>query len=100
MRTTLELPDALFKEVKTHAVQQGVSLKNLLATFIESSLRAAQMPKDNNSPKQLHPLPVAWEQTPGEPLRPALSNAELHAILDEEDLQDFLRVSTPTPAAK
>ena len=31
MRTTLDLPDTLFREVKTRAVQQGVTLKDLLA---------------------------------------------------------------------
>lgn len=39
MRTTLDLPDPLFKEVKTRAVQLGVKLKELLATYIEAGLR-------------------------------------------------------------
>jgi hypothetical protein len=97
----LELPDPLFKEVKTLAVQRGVSLKKLLTTIIETGLHAAQTQAHASTlPRRPHPLPVAWERISDEPLRPALSNEELQAILDEEDLQEYLRVNTPTPAAK
>ena len=39
MRTTFDLPDPLFREVKTRAVQQGVKLKDLVASYIEMGLR-------------------------------------------------------------
>jgi hypothetical protein len=101
MRTSLDLPDPLFKEVKTRAVQQGITLKELLASFIEAGLRAPQTQEKEPAPrKNPHPLPVAWERVPGEPQHPALSNAELYAILDEEDIENFHRVSgqsQPTP---
>ncbi len=101
MRTTLDLPDPLFKEVKTRAVQQGVTLKELLASFIEAGLRGSTVPQNATNPaEKRRPLPVAWERVPGEPLHPALSNAELYAILDEEDIENFHRVSgqsQPTP---
>lgn len=94
MRTTLDLPDPLFREVKTRAVQQGVTLKDLLASYIAAGLRAPQPSENDSSPRQNpHPLPVAWERVPGEPLTPYRTNAELYAILDEEDIENFHRVS-------
>lgn len=90
MRTTLDLPDNLFKAVKTRAVQQGVKLKELLATYIEAGLRAPQIPKKDTSPlKNPHPLPVGIPRILGAPLHPALSNAELQAILEEEDIENY-----------
>ena len=40
MRTTLDLPDPLFREVKIRAVQQGVTLKDLLAQYIQAGTDA------------------------------------------------------------
>jgi hypothetical protein len=94
MQTTLDLLDPLFKEVKTRAVQQGVKLKELLATYIEAGLRAPQTLEKSNTPRNnLRQLPVAWEKTPGEPQTLYRTNAELYAILDEEDIENFHRVS-------
>lgn len=94
MRTTLDLPDPLFKEVKTRAVQQGVKLKELLATYIEAGLRAPQtLEKNTPQLKNPYPLPVAWERVQGQPLTPCRTNAELYAILDEEDIENFHRIS-------
>jgi hypothetical protein len=86
MRTTLELPDALFKEVKTRAVQEGVTLKELLAAYIKAGLlHAKSSPPFPDYGKQSRPLPVAWEPIPGESPTPARSNAELYAVLEEEE---------------
>jgi hypothetical protein len=97
MRTTLDLPDPLFKEVKTRAVQLGVKLKDLLAAYIEAGLRAPQTQESATALRQNpHPLPVAWERVPGEPLTPYRTNADLYAILDEEDIENFHRVFSPS----
>ena len=92
MRTTLDLPDTLFKEVKTRAVQEGVTLKELLAIYIEAGLRnpaAAKM----NAPAggKHHALPVGIPRVPDAPLHPAMTNAEIYAILDAEDLGEYTR---------
>ncbi len=94
MRTTLDIPDALFKEVKTRAVQQGVTLKELLAGYIEAGLKG---PLSNDSPTtpslaKQHPLPVGIPRQAGTPLHPAMTNAELYAILEEEDFANYYRV--------
>ena len=98
MRTTLDLPDPLFKEVKTRAVQQGIKLKELLAIYIEAGLRAPlTQEKETGTRTNPYPLPIAWERISGTPLHPALSNAELYAILDQEDIENFQRVSNQSP---
>jgi hypothetical protein len=92
MRTTLDLPDPLFKEVKTRAVQQGIKLKDLLATYIEAGLRNPEISRKDPAPrKNSHPLPVAWEADGT--VTPHRSNAEICAILEEEEIENFHRVS-------
>ncbi len=96
MRTTLDLPDPLFREVKTRAVQQGVTLKDLLAQYIQAGMNAPASATDPatapamTTPKA-HPIPIAIQRNAGAPLTPALTNAELNAILDAEDLANFYR---------
>lgn len=82
MRTTLDLPDALFRELKTRAAQQGVKMKELLAAFIQDGLRAGKNPRDRSSRS---PLPIARRAT-GVQI-PALSNSQIAKILDADDAQ-------------
>lgn len=92
MRTTLDIPDPLFKEVKTRAVQQGVTLKELVASYIEAGLRNPSVPKNTAATGgKLHPLPVGIARIPDAPLHPAMTNAEIYAILDAEDLGEYTR---------
>ncbi len=83
MRTTIDLPEDLFREAKTRAVQQGTTLKNLMIQFVLSGL-AAQKTGASPIVRRLPP-PVAIRRIPGQAPRPALSNRELHAILEAED---------------
>jgi hypothetical protein len=39
MRTTVEIPDSLFRQAKTAAAQQGTSLKELLTEALRAELR-------------------------------------------------------------
>lgn len=87
MRTTLDLPDDLFREVKTRAVQQGVTLKDLVAHYIEAGLRGKLASPDTSRPRQQSPLPVF--RVPNGQTIPALTNAQLQAILDEEDIARY-----------
>jgi len=84
MRTTIDLPDPLFREVKTRAVQQGMKLKDLVADYIEAGLRGNGGPAPNVEPRQRSPIPIA--RGADGTVTPALTNAQLQAILDEEDL--------------
>jgi len=42
MRTTIDLPEELFRAVKIRAAEQGLSLKTLMTGFIEAGLRDAE----------------------------------------------------------
>jgi hypothetical protein len=85
MRTTIDLPDELFREAKTLAVQQRTTLKNLITQFILSGLGAQT---GGSAPSQRRmPPPIAIQRIPGQPPSPALTNRQLNAILDAEDVQ-------------
>ncbi len=86
MRTTLDLPDPLFREVKARAAQSGLKLKELLTRYIEAGLRARPLPP---TPLKRAPLPTFGEPT-GVSHR-SLSNAELQALLESDDLENLTR---------
>ena len=84
MRTTLDLPDETFRQLKAQAALSGLKLKELVTQFIERGLAGGVMPP---VPKQQPiPLPIAIERVPDSPLTPALTNAQLYTSLDEDDL--------------
>ena len=84
MRTTLEIPDPLFREVKARAAQSGLKLKEFLTRYIEARLKAPVLQSPQSRPKRT-PLTTLGEP-PGVPHR-AYSNAELQEILDKADLE-------------
>ena len=43
MKTTIELPDALFRQAKTHAAAHGVTLKHFFAEAVTQQLRRSAM---------------------------------------------------------
>lgn len=79
MRTTLDLPDALFRELKAQAALRGMKLKDLVALLVEQGLR-----QKSTIPRRRSPLPVARRAVAGHTVR-AQSNAALNKILDDED---------------
>lgn len=44
MRTTLDLPDPLFRTLKARAALQGRSLKDLVVSYVERGLRESSAP--------------------------------------------------------
>ena len=42
MKTSLDFPEPLFRQLKAQAALQGSSLKNLVVSFVERGLREAQ----------------------------------------------------------
>lgn len=82
MRTTIDLPDPLFREAKTRAIQSGVTFKELVAQYIEAGLRGRNAAIDPRSRGEV-PLPI-FRTTEGPPLPPK-SNAELFAVLEREE---------------
>ncbi len=82
MRTTIELPDELFRQVKAKAALEGLRLKDVIARYVEQGLRGAPSPAPPHRRRRSE-LPVARAAT-GRTLRP-LSNADAQRLLDEEE---------------
>jgi Arc/MetJ family transcription regulator len=82
MRTTIDLPDELFRQAKARAALDGMRLKDLITRFVEQGLRGAVSP-GAPARRRRSELPVARAAT-GRTL-PDLTNAEIHRILDEEE---------------
>jgi hypothetical protein len=54
VKTTLELPDALFRRAKVAAATQGIPLKQLMQEALERRLATAQAPSGAPGWKRLH----------------------------------------------
>lgn len=80
MRTTLDLPDPLFRELKAEAALRGVKLKELVGELLQSGLARRQ---GDELPRPRSPLPVIRRATGTD--HPALSNREVEEILASED---------------
>lgn len=91
MRTTIDLPDPLFRELKTRAAQQGDKLKDLVAKYIETGLRGPSG-AIGSSPRARRPLPTAIARDSNFIPAPALTNRDLSAILEAEDLASHKRI--------
>ena len=85
MRTTLELPDAVFRKVKAKAAMEGITLKQLLAEFVGKGLAEPSPPTRS---KRRSKLPVIKRRGSG--IIPNLTG-ELQATLQEEE--DFAKLS-------
>jgi hypothetical protein len=82
MRTTIDLPDDLFRQAKARAALSGVTLKDLITRWVERGLREPDDVPVAATGRQ-RPLPTI---VPPRGRRiPALSNAEIEALLEGED---------------
>jgi len=83
MRTTIDLPDELFRQAKARAALDGMKLKELITRYVEHGLRHGTRPSSAPRRRQRSELPVARPAT-GRTLK-ALTNVEIHRILDAEE---------------
>ena len=82
MRTTVDLPDEIFRQAKAQAALQGVTFKDLIARFVRQGLRGGFQREQKSEQRRRSEPPIARAAT-GRSL-PVFSSAELHRILDEE----------------
>lgn len=82
MRTTLDLPDSLFRELKAQSAMRGLKLKEFVAELLQSGL-AAQGGASRTEGRARSPLPVIRKATGVR--HSALSNLEIDALLAAED---------------
>ena len=87
MRTTIDLPDPLLRQVKARAALEGLTLKELITSYVAHGLqqnleqRAAQT-RTRSAP------PMIAKAAIGKPI-PALSASELAEIEIQEDLEKY-----------
>jgi hypothetical protein len=73
MRTTVDLPDELFRDLKVKSARQGVTLKQLIVKALESQIHDASAP----APRRIRgPLIHCKSKKPI-----ALTNAEIEDLL-------------------
>jgi len=97
MRTTLDLPDETFRRLKAQAALSGLKLKTLVTQYIERGLASGPDVPDAGSLRMRPPIPIARKADGS--VTPALSNAQLHHLLDNQDLiqlQTVLRQNSHT----
>jgi len=80
MRTTLDLPDHLFRQLKAESALRGLKLKELVAELIESGLSRRH---PQTAGRKRSPLPVLRQPTGI--AHPAHTNREIDDILTQED---------------
>jgi hypothetical protein len=80
MRTTIDIPDDLYRTLKARAGLSGVTLRQLLRQLIEQGLRS---PRSEPSASRRVPPPVIIPPR-GVPI-PAVSREEIRRIEEEED---------------
>ena len=83
MRTTVDLPDELLRQVKAKAALDGMKLKDLIIRFVQQGLRQGAPPVAPLR-RQRSELPVVRAAT-GRTL-PALTNVDVQRMLEEEEI--------------
>jgi len=79
MRTTIDLPDELYRALKARAALNGVTVRDLVRRYVEQGLQQPSAPQ----PGRRQPPPVIIPPR-GVPI-PALARAELRRLEEEED---------------
>ena len=82
MRTTIDLPDELFRQIKIRAARDGVKLKELITRYLEQGLNGAST-VSTTTKTQRSKLPVVRLKTNKRLL--AFTNADLFEMLQGED---------------
>ncbi len=89
MRTSLDIPDPLFKHLKTRAAQEGRTLRDLVIELVERGLSAREV-VDPQKRFQARP-PVIPNQGPLLLDLGKWTNADLYEVINEEDDERTIR---------
>jgi len=81
MRTTIDLPDMLYRHIKARAALEGVPVKTLVGALLQRGLEAAEHPAPPARPRSVPPTIVV--QAPFPMTTP--SNAALFELMDDPD---------------
>jgi hypothetical protein len=73
MKTTLEIPDTVFRKAKAKAAEQGIPLRQFVTEAVEERLKATTVPEDK-----------PWMQMVGGLRHLRKETARIMKIIDEE----------------
>jgi len=79
MRTTIDLPDSLFRKAKATAALRGLKLKELLTLFVENGLSSNEVEVFGRK----EPIPV--QIPPAGRHIPVMTNSEIFELLELEE---------------
>ena len=91
MKTTLEIPDPLFKKVKAKAAMDGLKMKDLVTSALTAYLTRPR----NSKRGKARPCPFPLVRGKGGPLLKQMNNEVIAKLEEEEDLSIWL----PLPKA-
>lgn len=83
MKTTVEMPDALFRKAKATAAEQGLSLKDFLSNAVRDYLGRTSHPAGTGGPSAPTP-PPAWMSAFGGLKHLHKETQRISRILEEE----------------
>ncbi len=89
MRTTIDLPDDLYRQLKAKAALQGRTVRETVTEYLVQGLHDSET--KHRRTVQLSEPPILFPST-GKPLR-SLTAAEIRALEEEDDLERFRRSS-------
>jgi|SanBayMetagenome_1026888.scaffolds.fasta_scaffold47713_2 hypothetical protein len=78
MRTSIDLPDSLYRQLKAFAALQGVPMKDVLIRMVERGLKSPDLSSERAPARKALPTLGGTCSLPPE----ALSNAGLFELLD------------------
>lgn len=79
MRTTVRLPEDLFRRAKAHAAEAGITFTQLLEDALRLAIREQDRAADQPGRYDIHPLPA------GRGLQPGVDLDDQAALLDLMD---------------
>ena len=97
MRTTLDLPDPLFRSLKARAAVDGKSLKDLFVEFAQQGL--ARREPVLQAPRSPFPSLVASGGKPAPSDPSLLTNAGIYGLLYAEEDEKMRQLASPTSNA-
>ncbi len=88
MRTTIDLPDDLFRRAKATATIRGLKFKDLMAKFVEQGLNSAT--EETVHYGQHRPIPVVVRT--GGLVIPAMTNQDIDQMLLQQDMESIGKI--------
>jgi hypothetical protein len=83
MKTTLEIPNPLFKRVKAQAAMEGLKLKDVVASALSAYLSRPRL----NEKKVVQRCPFPLVRGRGGPLIKQMNNETISKLQKKEDLE-------------